>query len=51
MGPHPAGKKTLDPELVERALQVIARNAAAQAKMIDDMLDMAASSSASSSSR
>ena len=35
------GRKTLDPELVERALQVIARNAAAQAKMIDDMLDMA----------
>jgi nitrogen-specific signal transduction histidine kinase/ActR/RegA family two-component response regulator len=35
------GRKTLDPELVERALHVIARNATAQAKMIDDMLDMA----------
>jgi len=35
------GRKTLDPDLVGRALQVIARNAAAQAKMIDDMLDMA----------
>ncbi len=31
----------VDRELLERALNVIERNAAAQAKMIDDMLDMA----------
>jgi signal transduction histidine kinase/CheY-like chemotaxis protein len=34
-------RQTLDHALVQRALQVIERNAAAQAKMIDDMLDMA----------
>ena len=34
-------RQTLDHELVQRALQVIERNASAQAKMIDDMLDMA----------
>lgn len=31
----------LEPELLERALHVIERNAAAQARMIDDMLDVA----------
>ncbi|HUR20944.1 MAG TPA: ATP-binding protein [Vicinamibacterales bacterium] len=31
----------VDAELLERALHIIERNAAAQAKMIDDMLDMA----------
>jgi signal transduction histidine kinase/CheY-like chemotaxis protein len=34
-------RQTLDHALVQRALQVIERNAAAQTKMIDDMLDMA----------
>ncbi|HKH71639.1 MAG TPA: ATP-binding protein [Vicinamibacterales bacterium] len=34
-------RQTLDHTLVQRALQVIERNATAQAKMIDDMLDMA----------
>jgi signal transduction histidine kinase/CheY-like chemotaxis protein len=34
-------RQTLDHELVQRALQVIERNASAQTKMIDDMLDMA----------
>jgi CheY-like chemotaxis protein/two-component sensor histidine kinase len=34
-------RQTLDHALVQRALQVIERNASAQAKMIDDMLDMA----------
>ena len=34
-------QQTLDHALVQRALQVIERNASAQAKMIDDMLDMA----------
>jgi signal transduction histidine kinase len=34
-------RQTLDHALVQRALQVIERNATAQAKMIDDMLDMA----------
>jgi signal transduction histidine kinase/CheY-like chemotaxis protein len=34
-------RQTLDHSLVQRALQVIERNASAQAKMIDDMLDMA----------
>jgi signal transduction histidine kinase/CheY-like chemotaxis protein len=34
-------RKLLEPALVQRALQVIERNATAQAKMIDDMLDMA----------
>jgi signal transduction histidine kinase/CheY-like chemotaxis protein len=34
-------RQTLDHVLVQRALQVIERNATAQAKMIDDMLDMA----------
>ena len=34
-------RETLDHALVQRALQVIERNASAQAKMIDDMLDMA----------
>jgi PAS domain S-box-containing protein len=33
-------RQTLDHALVQRALQVIERNASAQAKMIDDMLDM-----------
>ena len=35
------GKETFDPALLKRALQVIERNASAQTKMIDDMLDMA----------
>ena len=34
-------RQTLDHALVQRALQVIERNASAQTKMIDDMLDMA----------
>jgi signal transduction histidine kinase/CheY-like chemotaxis protein len=34
-------RQTLDHALVQRALQVIERNATVQAKMIDDMLDMA----------
>jgi signal transduction histidine kinase/ActR/RegA family two-component response regulator len=34
-------RKTLDQALLQRALQVIERNASTQAKMIDDMLDMA----------
>jgi len=34
-------RQTLDHALVQRALHVIERNASAQAKMIDDMLDMA----------
>jgi signal transduction histidine kinase/CheY-like chemotaxis protein len=34
-------RETLDHALVQRALQVIERNASAQTKMIDDMLDMA----------
>ena len=34
-------RQTLDHALVQRALQVIERNASAQVKMIDDMLDMA----------
>lgn len=34
-------RKQLEPELLERALHVIERNAAAQARMIDDMLDVA----------
>jgi signal transduction histidine kinase len=33
-------RKDVDPELLTRALLVIERNAAAQAKMIDDLLDM-----------
>jgi len=33
-------RKEVDPELLDRALHVIERNAAAQAKMIDDLLDM-----------
>jgi len=35
------GSQEIDRPLLDRALQVIERNAAAQAKMIDDMLDMA----------
>jgi signal transduction histidine kinase/CheY-like chemotaxis protein len=35
------GREQLDRDLVDRALRVIERNATAQAKMIDDMLDMA----------
>jgi signal transduction histidine kinase/ActR/RegA family two-component response regulator len=35
------GRDTVDPALLKRALQVIERNASAQTKMIDDMLDMA----------
>ena len=35
------GRDDIDRELLDRALHVIERNAAAQAKMIDDMLDMA----------
>jgi signal transduction histidine kinase/ActR/RegA family two-component response regulator len=35
------GREALDRDLLERALQVIERNASAQARMIDDMLDMA----------
>ena len=35
------GRDDVDRELLDRALHVIERNAAAQAKMIDDMLDMA----------
>jgi len=35
------GHKEIDRALLDRALHVIERNAAAQAKMIDDMLDMA----------
>jgi len=35
------GRQEVDRPLLERGLQVIERNAAAQAKMIDDMLDMA----------
>ena len=35
------GRDDVDRELLHRALQVIERNASAQAKMIDDMLDMA----------
>jgi len=35
------GREQVDPELLSRALQVIERNASAQARMIDDMLDMA----------
>jgi signal transduction histidine kinase/ActR/RegA family two-component response regulator len=35
------GRKDVDRELLERALRVIERNATAQARMIDDMLDMA----------
>jgi PAS domain S-box-containing protein len=35
------GREELDRSLVDRALQVIERNASAQARMIDDMLDMA----------
>jgi PAS domain S-box-containing protein len=31
---------TVEPEMLDRALQVIDRNAAAQARLIDDMLDM-----------
>ena len=34
-------RDTIDREVIERAVQVIERNASAQAKMIDDMLDMA----------
>ena len=34
-------RNTVDQDLVKRAMQVIERNAKAQAKMIDDMLDMA----------
>jgi signal transduction histidine kinase/CheY-like chemotaxis protein len=34
-------KKDLDPALLERALQVIDRNATAQSRMIDDLLDVA----------
>jgi len=34
-------RDTIEPELLQRALTVIERNAATQAKMIDDMLDMA----------
>lgn len=35
------GRDDIDRELLDRALHVIERNAAAQTKMIDDMLDMA----------
>ena len=35
------GREEVDRPLLERALSVIERNASAQAKMIDDMLDMA----------
>jgi len=35
------GRQDIDRPLLERAVQVIERNATAQAKMIDDMLDMA----------
>ena len=35
------GREEIDRELLARALQVIERNASAQARMIDDMLDMA----------
>jgi signal transduction histidine kinase/ActR/RegA family two-component response regulator len=34
-------RETIEPEFLTRAVQVIERNAAAQAKMIDDLLDMA----------
>src|SRR6185503_18729768 len=34
-------RTTIDPALVLRGLQVIERNASVQAKMVDDMLDMA----------
>jgi len=34
-------RTTIDPTLLARGLQVIERNASAQAKMVDDMLDMA----------
>ena len=34
-------RDVIEPELLQRALHVIERNAATQAKMIDDMLDMA----------
>ena len=33
-------RSEVDPELIDRGLHVIERNAAAQAKMIDDLLDM-----------
>jgi len=35
------GRDDIDRDLLERALRVIERNASAQARMIDDMLDMA----------
>jgi PAS domain S-box-containing protein len=35
------GRQTVDPAMMTRALQVIDRNAAAQTRLIDDMLDMA----------
>jgi len=35
------GRESVDPVMLGRALQVIERNATAQTKMIDDMLDMA----------
>jgi signal transduction histidine kinase/ActR/RegA family two-component response regulator len=34
-------RKEIDPELLERALRVIDRNAASQVRMIDDLLDVA----------
>jgi len=34
-------EREIDPEMLSRALEVIDRNATAQAKMIDDLLDMA----------
>ena len=40
-GPGFSGRQDIDRPLLDRAVQVIERNAAAQAKMIDDMLDMA----------
>ena len=35
------GRRSLDPDVLTRAVEVIERNAATQARMIDDMLDIA----------